>query len=128
MANNLDQIIDCLSQLEQRAVQRRSVALGPEATTPSYILVSSGIPRTLYAEALGDPLEANISPEGEADIRCLNDLGWNPPLPGDTHWYRTWRAQSEADRLSVALQIQQTLEEAYGISADKPLSIHFASS
>jgi hypothetical protein len=127
MANNLDQIVDCLRQLQPAPAPRRSVALGDEDSGPGYVYVSRGSQPTYYAEALADPLEADTPREAEAAFEGLDDLGWNPPLPGDSHWYRSWAAQSEADQLSVALQIQQTLEAAYGIPSDQPLSVRFAS-
>ena len=42
MANNLDQIVDCLRQLQQAPARKRAVALGDEDYRPGYVYVSCG--------------------------------------------------------------------------------------
>lgn len=127
MSNNLDQIVDCLRQLLQPAVQRRAAALGDRDGGPGYVYLGSGNRPALYAEALGDVPEAVDPDKPDAYDQHLTNLGWNPPLPGDVHWFRIWHVEQEAERLSAALEIQRTLEEAYGIGAEEPLTIRFAS-
>ena len=123
MSNNLDQIVNCLRQLLQTEVKQRGAALGDDSERPSYLYLSSG--DALYAETLGEVPEAEGGPVVVTDEDRLTDLGWNPPLPGDAHWYRSWQVESEAERMSAALQIQRTLHDAYGVGVDQSLNVRF---
>ena len=128
MPNNLDQIVDCLHQLVQIPVRQRAAAFSDRDSQPGYLYLNGIHQRDLYAEALEKLPETDDPPQPMAQVSRLVDLGWNLPLPGDMHCYRVWHVESETERLTVARQIQQTLEVAYGIDAQQPLNIEFAAS
>ena len=123
MSNNLDQIVDCLDSLMQAPLRPHGVALGDCDDSLAYLCLGSG--PALYAEVLGALPEAGQPNELIAQSKHLTDLGWNPPLPGDVHWYRLWQVESKAERFTAAVQMQRTLEAAYGIGVDQPLTVHF---
>ncbi len=128
MPNNLDQIVDCLRQLQHAPLVPRSAAFGDEDCSPCYLYLTSGAQSTSYAEVLAEIPETARSSRQAANLERLRELGWYPPLPGDAYWHRFWRALSEADQLAMARQIQQALETAYGIGTDQPLSVHYSAS
>ena len=110
--NNLERLTDWLRFLQEPGNGSAAAKLSVGGATEGYIYLRTSFDQfLLYAEVVLE--QAGDQPTGA----LWQQLGWNPPTPGDRYVYRTWRVVYDADRLAVARQLEQAL--AYGFGADQ---------